>query len=323
MTRMPTMRAPLLLLCLLAACSRDDAKVAVPTVAAVPAGPVARDGIVTLPAEEVARFEPAPVTPAGVTAQLVVPARTVAALRPGDGAGADLVLFEDADVAATYSEYVRAKANYARTSTQLTRLKDLLGRNAVAGKDVVDAQSDYLQADASVREYETKLRQSGFDPRLLATLRGGDIIAVADVPESRLGAIRVGQAAEFVFAAFPSETIEGKVIAVGETVDPQTRTIRVATKLVDGRHRLKPGMFAKVTIAEGVSNALTVPLEAVVSVDAHTWVFAKTGPATFERRQVQLGPDDGERAQVLAGLAQGDSVATANAILLKGLAFGY
>jgi multidrug efflux pump subunit AcrA (membrane-fusion protein) len=284
---------------------------------------VVKDGLITLPPEEVPRFAPQAVTPAGVQAQLVVPSRTVAALRAGDGSGDQLVLFEDADVAATYSEYVRGKANYARTSTQLTRLKDLLSRNAVAGKDVVDAQADFLEADASVREYETKLRQSGFDPKLLASLRRGDILAVADVPESRLGAVRVGQTASFVFAAFPAESIAGKVVSVGETVDPDTRTIRVAIRLLDGTQRLKPGMFAKVTIAEGVSQALTVPLGAVVSVDARNWVFVKQGAAGFERREVRLGPDDGHVAQVLSGLARGDSVATANAILLKGLAFGY
>ncbi len=315
-------RPGLVLTLLVAGCGRSRAPATGGTDSLV-AAPTVKDGRITLAAAQVAGFAPVAVAPAGVTAELVVSARMVATLRRGEALGQPLVLFDDADVAALYSEYLRARATYERTGTQLARLKELLSRDAVAGKDVVDAQADYTQAEASVREAETRLRQNGFDPKLIATLTPGSMLAVADVPESRIGAVALGQLAQFTLPAFPADTFAGRVTAIGETVDPETRTIRVAIEIRDASDRIKPGMFARVSIREGLRQTLTVPLSAVVSADARTWVFVKRGPSTFQRQGVTLGPDDGMLTQVMSGLAPGDTVASENAILLKGLAFGY
>jgi membrane fusion protein, heavy metal efflux system len=318
------MRRPVYLFLVASACARSpDAPAAADGAGAIVAPPAVHDGRITLAPEQVAGFAPEPVLAAGVTAELVVSARMVATLRRSEALDQPLVLFENPDIAALYSEYLRARASYERTSTQLTRLRELFGRNAVAGKDVVDAQADYRQAEASVRDTEARLRQDGFDPKLIASLSPGAMLAVADVPEPRIRAVAVGQTARFALSAFPADTFAGRVTAIGETVDPETRTIRVAIELPHASDRIKPGMFARASISEGTRRALTVPLTAVVSVDAKTWVFVKRGPATFERQQVTLGPDDGHIAQVVSGLAAGDSVATENVILLKGLAFGY
>lgn len=316
-------RLAVFLLIAAAACGRADSATPPAGGGDAPAPPVVRDGRVTVAARQVSGFAPLPVTPAGVTADLVVPARMVATLRRAEVLDQPLVLFEDADVAALYSEYLRARAAYERTGTQLGRLRELFARNAVAGKDVVDAQADYTQAEASVREVETRLRQNGFDPKLIAALKPGDMLAVADVPEPRIGAVAVRQPVRFSLPAFPADTFTGAVAAIGETVDPETRTIRVAIELRVPDDRIKPGMFARASISEGLRTALTIPLSSVVSVDARTWVFVKRGDSTFERQAVVLGPDDGHVAQVVSGLSAGDSVASANAILLKGLAFGY
>jgi hypothetical protein len=316
------MRRLIYLFLVASACARSpDAPAGADSAMVAP--PAVHDGRITLAPKQVAGFAPEPVLAAGVNAELVVSARMVATLRRSEALDQPLVLFENPDIAALYSEYLRARASYERATTQLTRLRELFGRNAVAGKDVVDAQADYRQAEASVRDTEARLRQNGFDPKLIAALSPGAMLAVADVPEPRIRAVVVGQTAHFALSAFPADTFTGRVTAIGETVDPETRTIRVAIELPNASDRIKPGMFARVSISEGMRRALTVPLTAVVSVDARTWVFVKRGPATFERQQVTLGPDDGHLAQVVSGLAAGDSVATENAILLKGLAFGY
>jgi cobalt-zinc-cadmium efflux system membrane fusion protein len=199
----------------------------------------------------------------------------------------------------------------------------LLSRNAVAGKDVVDAETDYQQAEATVRETEGKLRQTGFDPRLLAKLRIGVVLAVADVPEAKVRSVTPGEAALFEFSAYPGEVIRGTVATVGETVDPATRSVRVAIEVPDAKGRIKPGMFARVNITERTERSLVMPLSAVVSADAKNFAFVKVAPRTFERRAVVLDLDDGRNVKVRSGVQAGDSVATTNAILLKGLSFGY
>ena len=106
-------------------------------------------------------------------------------------------------------------------------------------------------------------------------------------------------------------------------MDPQTRAIHVAIQLDGHGNRLKPGMFARVSIEERTERALVIPLACVLSVEGRTFVFVRTGPTRFERREVNLGLDNGTDVEVRSGVVAGEAVVSGNVILLKGLSFGY
>ncbi len=323
---MPTLirrLAPATLPCLvfLAACSGDKERAA--AASAAQPEPVVSGDTVTIAEGQRRRFGLAAAGSSDLAVTLAVPARTVAQLRGARALNEELMLFEDTDAQALYAEYLRGRTTYERTNTQLQRLRELYQRSAVAGKDVVDAESDARQAETTLRETEGKLRQQGYDPAQLGALRAGEILAVADVPENRIGAARKGQVALLKFAAYPGEPMTGTVVAVGETVDPATRTVHVTILLKDPAGRIKPGMFAKAYIAEKTTAALQIPVSAVVSADARDFVFVQIAPGRYVRREVITALDDGRVVEIKSGLAPGDSVVTAGAILLKGLTFGY
>jgi Cu(I)/Ag(I) efflux system membrane fusion protein len=70
----------------------------------------------------------------------------------------------------------------------------------------------------------------------------------AQVYEQQLGLVREGQTASATVDAFPGETFLGKVEFIQPHVDPATRTVEVRYSLNNTGHRLRPGMFATVTI---------------------------------------------------------------------------
>ena len=76
----------------------------------------------------------------------------------------------------------------------------------------------------------------------------------AQVYERQLSLVREGQTVEATVDAFPGETFSGKVEFVQPHLDPATRTVEVRYGLTNPDHRLRPGMFATVTLRTPIAD---------------------------------------------------------------------
>jgi HlyD family secretion protein len=100
----------------------------------------------------------------------------------------------------------------------------------------------------------------------LMTLVDLDPIKVeVQVLEAELGYLQAGRRAIVTFAAFPGETFNGRIETINPVVDPERRTGRVTVLLSNPQGRIKPGMYAEVTIdAESFADRIIVPRSAVL-----------------------------------------------------------
>jgi Cu(I)/Ag(I) efflux system membrane fusion protein len=99
-------------------------------------------------------------------------------------------------------------------------------------------------------------------------------------------------------------------------VDPQTRTLKVRVRMPNADLKLRPGMFGDVLVEDPPREALVVAREAVVDTGESRYVFVALGGGRYEPRPVRTGVTQGERVQVLEGLAEGDTVVTTGNFLL-------
>jgi Cu(I)/Ag(I) efflux system membrane fusion protein len=76
----------------------------------------------------------------------------------------------------------------------------------------------------------------------------GRVWAEARVFEDQLGRVEVGCPAEATVPTFPGEVFAGRVALIAPALDPTTRTAAVRVELENVGHRLRPGMFATVTL---------------------------------------------------------------------------
>jgi len=142
---------------------------------------------------------------------------------------------------------------------------------------------------------------------------------IADLPERALGKVQPGRPVAVEVDAFPGERFEATVARVGEIVDPATRRVPVRITLPNPQRRLKPEMYARVTLlAEAGERAVRVPNEALVTEGLYTFAFVERAPGEFERRQVTLAFQTPEWSYVLSGLVAGEHVVVAGALLLNG-----
>jgi len=151
----------------------------------------------------------------------------------------------------------------------------------------------------------------GHDTEIYTISDPTDLWTLAEIKERDIGAVHVGQEAAFTVLAYPGETFRGKVVLLGNRIEPESRTLEVRIEVSNADGRLKPGMFTDVEIATtALDNVLVIPDQALqADGDAQT-VFVALSETRFEKRVVKLGLEQHGRVQILDGLKEGERVVT-------------
>ena len=144
------------------------------------------------------------------------------------------------------------------------------------------------------------------------------VYAQAHVFEKDLGKVRQGQAATVTVDAYPDQRFPGRVVVVGGTVDPRTRTVPVRVEVANTNAQLKLDMFARIDLAtDAMQPGLAVRREAVQTLEGRQVVFVKAGDTDFRVREVDTGRLSGVLIEITRGLIAGDVVVTDGAFRLK------
>lgn len=139
----------------------------------------------------------------------------------------------------------------------------------------------------------------------------------ADFPEQQVGRLKTRLPIEVRVSAYPEETFKGVITYVGAVIDSATRTILARADVPNPDRRLRPEMFAEVTLMTDEQSVLTVSRRAVQQVGNRLVAFIARGPRSFESRDVTIGDASEEYVHVKTGLAAGDQVVTEGSYALK------
>ncbi|MGE3435125.1 MAG: efflux RND transporter periplasmic adaptor subunit [Blastocatellales bacterium] len=131
---------------------------------------------------------------------------------------------------------------------------------------------------------------------------------------------RLGNRTRAVFTtpAYSGTEFKGVVINIGSIVNEQTRAATVVFEVPNQARALRIGMQADVRLDAGESvEAVTIPKEAVLEHEGKKIVYVLLSGEEFQRREVQLGDEYGDKVAVLAGLKPGERVVTQGAYQIK------
>ena len=133
------------------------------------------------------------------------------------------------------------------------------------------------------------------------------------VPESEIGKISRGQAAEITIPALDDLVVVGEVTSIGPSADLRTRTYPVKITLSNSENILRTGMIVQAKITTGNSlTAFTVPGNSIVrDVNNLTYVFIVDSTETKAMQQrVETGSVYGQGVEIRSGLQPEDLVIT-------------
>ena len=139
---------------------------------------------------------------------------------------------------------------------------------------------------------------------------------VADVFESDITFIKVGDPAYVIFANAGAPSIAAKVSYIQPQVDPMTRTLKVRLDANNPGLRMKPEMFVNVEFGVVTAPQLTVPSEAVLDTGDRQTVFVDLGNGYLEPRQVVVGERFADRVAITKGLSAGERVVASGTFLI-------
>jgi RND family efflux transporter MFP subunit len=157
-----------------------------------------------------------------------------------------------------------------------------------------------------------QLAQAGAE--MMRLLRQNRVEWRGEVPEASLPSLKAGQSVKIT--SVDGREHGGTIRVVSPTVDPVTHNGLVYVD-VEADGALRPGMFARGRIECSASEALLVPVDALVSSDGYSYVFIVQSDKTVRRQMIQTGAIQGELIEVIGGLEPGANIVTSGAGFLK------
>jgi len=141
---------------------------------------------------------------------------------------------------------------------------------------------------------------------------------VANVTETDIPLIKVGQEVAVQVVAYPGEVFRARLTYVGASMDPAARRLTVRAEIANPDGRLKPDMFASFRIMTGVSTrSPSLPTAAVLrESDGTMTAWVTIDGKRLVKRTVKVGLQQDGFSQVLEGLEAGERVATESALFL-------
>ncbi len=236
----------------------------------------------------------------------------------------------------------RASAEYADGNLQ--RATDLLETGAISPGEFdrieteeAAAQATYNQALAGYNASSTAARNgfvlapfSGVIGRVIATegnpaygplmsvYSTGVIQAELLVAPRHIHKLRAGLPSVFTTDHFPGIVFPGSVVSVSETADAVSGLVAMTVQFSDSTHSLIPGLSGvAMLLLSTFDDSIVLPSSMMAPIDESTWEIFVLEDGLASRRVVHSGIRNGNRYQIIDGLAVGDSVINLGHTLLS------
>ena len=160
----------------------------------------------------------------------------------------------------------------------------------------------------TARNYDNGDMYSGANP-IFTVEKIQPVKLKVNVSESLFTKVKKGHEVDVRLDVYGDEIFKGKVNLVYPTIDPTTRTFPVEIRIQNNDERVRPGMFARVTMNFGSLNRVVAPDRAIVKQagagDRYIYVY-KNGSVSYQK--VEIGRRFNNKYEIISGVADGDEV---------------
>ncbi|RLC37132.1 hypothetical protein DRH29_02935 [candidate division Kazan bacterium] len=238
-------------------------------------------------------------------------------------------------------QLVQAQANLASLEKDWQRMKCLLEKGTVTQQAFDQIDAAYTAAKAG---YEMVLSSTRIDapfsgiitakymeegeifslmpgpagsPAILEIMDLDNMKITIAVPEKDLPVFSPGLKVIISVDAYPGEEFHAEVNRIAPTVNPRTRMGGIELKMRNYRGKLKPGMFARVSvIIKARRGVLIVPTKCILEENGGTYVFlAESGKA--QSKPVKIGLQNAKITEIIDGIELGDSIISTGQRVVK------
>jgi len=219
------------------------------------------------------------------------------------------------------TQLLSVRNDYSRAQAEVNRLQQALSVYGASSESTDGLYNIYSPMEGYVVEKnvneEMEIRSDN-GTNIFTVSALNTVWVLADVYESDLSKIKLGDEVEVSTIAYEGKIFKGTIGQVGNLLDPETKTMKIRIVMDNPDGLLKPEMFAvvKVHIANP-GKAVAIPSSAVLFDNNLFYVMVKKDPNTFEKRQVVLGPILGKNTYIKDGIREGEVFVTEGSLLVE------
>lgn len=262
--------------------------------------------------------------------------------------GQKLATVRSGEVAEFQRQKLDAQSEVAMAEKNLQVAKDLFEGKLNSEKDVIAAEKELTKANAELSRineiyaiyklkdgtvYSITAPISGFilskniypneqlradisDP-LFSISQINEVWALANVSESDVSRIQLGYDAEVRTLGFPNTVYKGKIDKIFNTIDPETKAMKVRVRIPNDNFQLKPEMMATVNVLFSENQKMVaVPSSAVIFDKSRSWVMVFKSRSDIETRSVEVYRELNGTTYVASGLQSGEKVISKNGLFV-------
>jgi membrane fusion protein, heavy metal efflux system len=271
--------------------------------------------------------------------------------------GQPLLEVSSPDYSLLLASYLKAKDSFRVADKNYDRAKDLFEHHAIADRDLLQAESDRIQAQADLSAAEQGMKILGIPKPedlekspisaqipLLAPISGeiverlvspGQVLqagttqaftisdmstvwVLANIYQGDLAYVKNGDPATITTDSYPDK-FSGKISFLSPALDPTTRTLQARIVVDNPSGKLKKDMYCVATITAGtIANAIAVPDSSILRDDENQpFVYLAASSNQFGRQQVEIGQSENGKTQILKGLSPGEKVVGNGSLFLQ------
>ncbi|AEW87182.1 efflux RND transporter periplasmic adaptor subunit [Flavobacterium columnare] len=262
--------------------------------------------------------------------------------------GQVLATIKSTSVAGFQKEYDDAQNEVVVAKSNLKAAQEMYEGKLNTERDVLEAKSAYNKALAQLKRtqetntiyqihagsiFEVRAPISGFitqksinENTLLRDDKTDNIFdiaqinkvwAIANINESDIELVKVGEDAEITTLSYPDKKFYGKVDKIFNIINPETKAMSAQIVLDNPKFLLKPEMRANIKLSYKENEyMMAVPSNAVIFDKSKNFLMIFKSRTNIETRQVEVFRQVGDVTFISAGLNEREKVITNNQLLI-------
>ena len=272
-------------------------------------------------------------------------------------AGEPLLEISSPDYSILRANYLKSRVAFTLADKNYARARDLFAHHAISEQDLLQAETNRIQAQADLTSSGQALRILGItnpeslvnapptaDIPLRAPISGevverdcspgqlvqanttqcfvisdmGTVWVVVNVYQNQMAYVHPGDPVTVQTDAYPT-VFHGRISYISPALDPTTRTLQARIVTENPGEKLKNQMYVWATVTAGtVANAITVPVASVLrNTENQPYLYVQTGSNQFGRRMVDIGETQDGRVEILSGLSVGEKIVADGSLFLQ------
>jgi len=262
--------------------------------------------------------------------------------------GQVLGVIKSSEMAGYSNDLTNAETNLQVAKKNLEKTKDMFKSGLASLTDSLSAEVSYRQAESELSrvnrvlkinggntqgDYQVKAPISGFVVEKLVnnntTIRAdnsNNLFTISDlknvwvwanVYESNITAIKMGDHVNVTTLSYPGRIFKGKVDKIMNVLDPTNKVMKVRVSLENTDYALKPQMFASVTVTNQENKqSICISSHALIFDHSQYYVLVYNGKTDVRITPVQILSSNGDRTYISTGLNEGEKIIASQAILI-------